>query len=760
MKKGFLLLLCLMMCLSPLPAPAEGAGLMLEAYLDDGFVTIPGLFLAADAALADGKTGSHILEDMEALAEMNDATDLLHIAMDNIASVGGEEYQRIVELKNSDYGLRDLSFYEDNVQEYDSSLEFGIYGFPDASEELTDLVKQYRKKAAHYCMQPFFWSESDIKAVFGKKFSQFKPASPRPGFACVIVPDKAECYPETSWDDGDNYEFLDTLNAAMNAMRITLEDDSPAFTGNPQLASVFLVFDIQYPFYAKYGTEGDVRGFNCTLTLTVQDASTHKSIAKFSASEKLGNTIYSWSDGISHADVPDIYSSNTFYKTFLPKVRLALQKERSAAASSRPVTVLNAGERVGALLLQVSEDLTDAWQKAICESGAGETAVDGDNVVCRLRGYDPGLDALGKYAKAEDKWAWFFSALENAAAYDLEVTLPLENGSLGSKAKTALKKAVKKAAASAEEAFGGDDFTDALKDILFPSPTAGKVKSADGFSEMTAAFRTWYSDYGSRPGLPEEAAAAAFYVQKSQTVSVGKGPHAISVACTGTSPEKLIENSLQAAMDRYAFLPSSERPFFGQEEDILSEEMLSAAISLAKKTGTKTTLTLDLDLITPYSLPDSYWEFFGDSDSVWYDTLDSLESLVEDLPEEAAVTTPKAGIVSGGKSGTEVRFKISSDAYPTYIIMRNTSTGKIAVSAFAYPKKTTTVHVPKGYYEIVWCSGPYWYGEDVLFGSLGTYNKSEEVEIKSDDYYHTFTLVGTDGGDITIYRADPDDLKP
>ena len=84
---------------------------------------------------------------------------------------------------------------------------------------------------------------------------------------------------------------------------------------------------------------------------------------------------------------------------------------------------------------------------------------------------------------------------------------------------------------------------------------------------------------------------------------------------------------------------------------------------------------------------------------------------------------------------------------------------KIAVTAMALQGKSVTVKVPQGFYYIAWCSGPYWYGEQELFSTLGTYSKSEKVEILSSRYYHTFKLVKSNTGNTSIYGANPDDFR-
>ena len=78
-------------------------------------------------------------------------------------------------------------------------------------------------------------------------------------------------------------------------------------TGNPQLASAFWVFDISWPFYAYYGTDGEVKGYSCRLTLSLMNAEDHKTAEKYTYTNVLEDTIYDWHDGIAEADIPEFY---------------------------------------------------------------------------------------------------------------------------------------------------------------------------------------------------------------------------------------------------------------------------------------------------------------------------------------------------------------------------------------------------------------------------------------------------------------------
>ena len=413
---------------------------------------------------------------------------------------------------------------------------------------------------------------------------------------------------------------------------------------------------------------------------------------------------------------------------------------------------------VNAWLLQQTSKLKDPWQKAILESGVRDLSVDGNKVTFSMRSYDPKIKSLGAYASASDPTAWLMSALQNASAYDLELSLDLEGGTVSSKSLKTLVTVIRKAAATAKKDFGGKDMTAALKDYLFPVPASGKVKTASDLSSPGTRFAAWYADHGDLLNhAPVEVAVAAFYLQKSQALSVKNGPHALELSCVGASLSDLTDDAVREIQDAQAYLPVSARTAVTDPEAMLKQALLTKVIPAVKKARQKTVLTLDVDNLAAGELPAAYRQYF--SSFSWDDTVYSLTSALNRLPDAAAQPLPKAGVLSGQNRGTRVIFKISDDSNPTYIIMRDSLTDRIAVTALAMPKKKTTVHVPQGHYYIAWCSGPYWYGEQELFSSLGSYSKSDQVEILGKRYYHTFTLVTSRDGNIPVTGANPADFR-
>ena len=444
-----------------------------------------------------------------------------------------------------------------------------------------------------------------------------------------------------------------------------------------------------------------------------------------------------------------LFLCGAFLYCAVPAFRNAAAEESSAG---------NMTKAVNTLLIEEASKMKDAWQKAVLESGIDQLSVDGNKVTFLMRSFDPKTKSLGAYAKAQDPSAWLMSALKNASSYDLEITLETDGGTFTPKSLKSFRSSVQKASAAAKKAFGGKEIAAALKNYLFPAPVSGKVRSASDLSSPDPSFSAWYSEHADLLGnAPVEVAVAAFYLQKSQAFNVKDGPHAITLTCVGAPLSGLVDNSIRAVTDTQAYLPLSSRSDAAGLENELKSAFLSTAFPELKKAKDKTELTLDLDDLMTGELPASYRQYF--SSFSWDTTVYSLSSALNELPDSAAKELPKPGVLSGNNKGTKVIFKISDESNPTYIIMRDANTDSIAVTAMALPGKSVTLRVPQGFYYIAWCSGPYWYGDQELFSSLGVYNKSERVEILGGRYYHTFKLVKTTKGNTSVYGANPDDFR-
>ena len=748
-------LLALLLCVMLLPfAPTASAGdnVTLDDYLSPGF-DMQDLFDAAEKALDKGADPKAVLEEMSAAVSELDALQYLDCAIGNIMADANPETKSITKLVNN----RRLSIETSSDYEYIAKPRYSIYDTPSVSDSVKEMLGKTKGNA---CLEPAFWSESDFNKIFNTKPEQFKPAEPRPAHVCVVIRDKTQSAPEEKWKN-DQDAITETLEQVLNDLTSVLDDDQPVFTGNPQLASSLWIIEIRYSLRGRYGDEGKIKGYNISLTLSVLDTKTHKQTAELKHTEILPNTIWEWDNWIAKAELPGIYNSDDYmakFQKWAKTVRPLLKQERSAAAANTRITGYNAEKVLNALLVRQTEKLADAWQKAIYTAGAKNISMEDGNLSFTLRSFDPKLSDLGPWSKAEDPEQWLHTALENASEYDLAVSLPLQDGTVPQKGITTLKTAVQKAAAAAKTAFSSKDMTAALKDALFPLPYEGELTSSSQLRTPTEAFAAWYDRHSILPGydVPCSVAASVLAYRKVQNVNVQGGPHAITFTCAGESLKELGSDSISKVTDEQAFLPASKREVDDPQEALV-RALAIRTVSAMKKVKAKAEISVDLDVLARDSLPAEYKQMF--TEFRWEDLVEKLSDTLDRLPDEAAQEMPKNGIIKGGKKGTTVVFRAGDQTYPTYLIMRDTSTDKIAVSAMLHPKKSITVHVPKGKYEIAWCSGPYWFGTKVLFAGLGQYNKSETVKIRDKNYRHTYTLVAAKDEGVSFYDADPSDFQ-
>ncbi|MGI6726687.1 MAG: hypothetical protein ACOX62_11000 [Christensenellales bacterium] len=747
MKKLFAPVFALILILALYaPAPAEGTaqtGLAAYGDCDD----VESLLDTADRALADGMDPKAVGEEMYALAEANGLADAFSWHTENIAASDTDEYRRF---QNS------FPHFDRMLPDHTDGQVNGVSVY--SATEVSDAMKALlADPGAQFCYEPVYWSESDFANFYGVSYAKFKPSRPRAGYVCVVVKDGAESAPKTGWKKDEEGDFDNALTQHVAELLWKLEDDAPILTGNPNLASSFLVFDLQYPFRGFYGSEEPyVKGYNCTVSLTLTNAKSRSAIASITRTNRLGNTIYSWNNWIAKADVPELYEGRD-YAGFAEKIRAALIKERAKAVSARKITNLNAGSVLNGILAEQADKTKNAWQAAIYNAGTKNAKLEDGALTFNLRGYDPLLSELGKYASAEDKTAWLMSALTNAAAYRLALSVPVKDGEVTAKGLNALKQAVTKAASAAQKAFGGKELSAALTAYLFPSPIDGKLASASDLLKPTEAFADRMSEMRLAADTPENALSSLFYAQKSQTLNAKGGPDALAMSCVGVDPASLLQLAYTAVLDAQAYLPKEGR--FDTHDallDALKQGIADKAVAAKKKANYKFTVTFSVDDLLAGRLPADYAAYLGAF--AYEESAEGLETTVERLPDIAAIPMPKTGRLSGSTSGTQVTFLLSKDSKATYIQMRRADSNALAVSCFVEAGKRITVKVPSGEYTIAWGSGPYWYGEELLFGDLGAYSKSDPTGIKGRNYKHTFTLESSEEGDVGFHDADLSDF--
>ncbi len=758
--KRKLLVLILSLSLLFTAVSAEDAGKPVGDYFSSVW-DISDIFEGAEDALEAGADPAAVYEAMTAAAEENEMMPYFRYALETAAAADSEQTKKLNKMADNERrDLDDIPLYSERAKK--NSIGFNAYDKAYTGSEA--FMAMIADPSAQACVLPMIWSESDFKSFYGVTFAKFKPSRPRPGYACVVVTDTTQSWPETKWTSGDLEILQDFIQDFISNDMLSVSDEDSdlqevAFTGNPNLASTFWVFDLKFVFYSYYGDSDnprEVRGFHTDGGVTIMDAA-HKTVGKLTARSKLANRIYRWSDGIAYADPPELWE-NAGFSAFRTKLIKELRLEDSTANSGRIITAVNARSVINDLLMEQTANNKDNWQIAICESGATDVSVGENTITFTLRSYNPKVKDLGAYAKAEDKIAWLQTALKNASAYDLTLTLPTEGGKLTTKAMTTLKNEIKKAANTAKTGFATANMTSALKDWLFPVPVDAKaVKDPAVLLEPTEAFTKFSTilDPDSASGDARTLKAIACWSVKTFKPVFTGGPHAVTISIVGGDPAKMLSESSKALLDEMAFQPADMRSDVSEQS--LTAKLAQSAVTAHTKGTAKRDIVIDLDDLAEGKMPAAYREFMEAFEMD--ETLEALEDSAGRLLDIPAISMPKTGLLSGGKSGTQVYFKVGADSNATYIQMQEAASGKVAGTVFVMPGKKAVMRVPSGMYDVVYCSGPYWYGEEKLFGNLGVYQKNQEtMEVLGAKYFHTITLEKVEDGNFAFEDCSPDDF--
>ena len=752
-------IICAVLALALAISAAALAGAEQEAAASSryaGCETINSIFEAAEAALSEGTDPAQVYAEMCSAAEEKQMLREFRYALENAAAYGSQQYEDAAAVANmSD---RKLDLDEPPFQSRWDRIGFDPYGHYSGSDAFMEMISD---PGARYCLEQAVWTESDFSKVFGTAFSKFRPARPRPGYVCLVITDRSQSAPETTWN-GSTLGYFET--AVDHMMRLTEDSEmKPVFTGNPDLASSFWVFEITYPFYAWYGHNNsrEVRGFNCNSAMTVFDATNHRPTSKCNDQSRLPRTIYSWHNGIAEADVPYL-NENGKFKDFVSKAEKATKKQYETEDTSARILPVNAQNAVNSLLLEQAEQSTDAWLREICGSGARDVVYHSDSVSFSLRGFDPKVKELGAYAKAADGNAWLRSALENASAYDLKLTLDMEDGRLTKQAKTSLTNALKRAAAAAQSGLGGKDMASALAERFFPAPVVGKFKEASELLTPSNAFSEWYGSNGlADTGLSVEDLAIFCYAQKSQALSAKAGPHQMEMTCTGADPAAMAAESARAVLDDMAYAPATARASADQAESLLREKLAEAAMAAHSKATGKYTFTIDLDELAAGKNPAGYLDKLAEFNVGKTMETVGIRTTAANFPEAGAQALPKAGKLQSwteDKTGIKVAFDLYDGADPTYLLVLSAKDNSRFASAFITPGKKVTLQLPEGEYRFAIASGKWWYGEEELFSANGSYWISKIMQVLGTKKSPAFIL-DPNRDELKFEKASPEDFR-
>jgi hypothetical protein len=135
----------------------------------------------------------------------------------------------------------------------------------------------------------------------------------------------------------------------------------------------------------------------------------------------------------------------------------------------------------------------------------------------------------------------------------------------------------------------------------------------------------------------------------------------------------------------------------------------------------------------------------------------AIQPKLEKLNKEKVVKEqelPSSKVLQGTSSGTKIN--IISEGEPDLILTFKKS-NKVVLKVMVRAKKTVTVRVPSGEYEIIMAAGDTYYGPKYTYGPTGTYRKTTmTVSVARSGnrvYYHDLTINKASGGTMTTTSA-------
>ncbi|MCR5567508.1 MAG: hypothetical protein K6F61_11705 [Clostridiales bacterium] len=732
----------------------ENSGL-LETFM--AYDTIPSLFEAAEDALREGIDPAAVLDALYEAADQKDMYPYFTYALENYVSMGGKGYNALMDVLSSEESTRhELNYDWSSDRSYISSISFDAYSTRQASEAFKSMVND---SGAQYCAPACLLKEKDFKTLYNTDFSKFVPSRPRAGYMCIVVKKDAHSWPNKTWSDSDeDDDFLEQFSAVISAVCDSCGDSAPVITGNPNLASDFLIYDVSFSANRNYiiNNVTRVRGYNTVFSVTLKDASTKKDLASYKETVKIklnAGMYFKWDNGIMKVtDTPD-FSNNSSMKSFGKAIASEVRKQENLASATRPLTERNAKAVLAGILETQAKD-ADAWEYAIYTGGAENISLNGSEVSFSLRSFDPKLKDLGSYRKAKSTSGWIAGAAKNIGAHDLNLTLKISDGKPTAQSLAQIKNAVRKAAGTAKKAYSSSDMVTALKDYLFPAPLEGKVSKYTQLPEPSDSFKELFSDrFRENEYLTAELFSIICYGQKNLTVDTRNGPHNLGLTLTGIAdPDKTVASAADTVVENMAALPVGERTALEDPEHALLETIAKTAFSAKEKH----TMSIDADELGISSMPDSYMNYLARYDI--RSVLESMTGKIEVLPETAAVKMPGSKLLSGGKSGQPLTVKLPAGGKPTYIQVRNEDSRAVVATLFIHPGKSVSLKVPVGEYYLVYCSGTVWHGEKYFFNEPDAISVSESFEMKHN-HTMSITLELVSDGNMGVHSGSMDDLE-
>ena len=728
----------------------------LAAYGD--ILDIYSLLEAAETALERGMPQRPVYRAMLEAAKENDLSPQAEYLLENMAAYGSDMQLKLSEMLEED---------DREIGIWNASPRVGE-GFqsPYSDGDVTECSDAFRAmiadSRAQYNVKPMVWKEEEFASVLGADFSWFTPSGPRPGYVCVVIKRGAEQLPGIVWPNDEYYyganvsrQAADVAGTMLDEIGSLSQDAMPVLTGNPNLASVFWVYDVRYP---QNGTviryEDEVPAYDCEVTLTVMDAVSKQKIAELTVRQEVDKE-RSWGEGDEFiaADIPMLYYSDAFRNGVVRDTAQYLLEAYCVQDAERPITEYNMRTVVNAVLVKQTIGNNDAWQRAVYQAGVGENVELGeDSITFTLRGFDPNLEGAGPYAEAESLHSWLQVTIGSANEYSLQLTLPTANGRLTDEAIETLRCEAAGAAETARNAFASPDMTAALKDWLFTEPLDAEAQAPEDLLTTSERYDTIAASfYYSAEGEPLTNTQRGIlnYAVRNLQVDLSGGPHSVVFAGTGLDP---------AAVSGYGDEIFEEQKYLNYEDrrdahDAVNLKAAEAAIHARQSgTGSVFSITVDLDSFLRDDLPAEYVAYL--KSFKLGTTSERTQERLWQLPFYAAQPFPPNGLMSGGQSGTLIRVQLSGNSSETYIVMREYESDEIRATAFIEPERYVDIRVPAGDYCALYCSGECWYGTEELFGDYGVYQQSEILPIEGGHEY-TLTLEAIVDGNVNVWGADP-----
>ncbi len=409
----------------------------------------------------------------------------------------------------------------------------------------------------------------------------------------------------------------------------------------------------------------------------------------------------------------------------------------------------DASSLASGLLSAQAEKQADPWVLAILRSEPRDAHVQGDSLLFTLRGYDAGLKDLGSYSQAADPDAWRERLLENLSEWNLQISVPLEDGAPGKKAGNLLMKDVKQAAKTARAAFAKKDVTQALTDLFFCAPSDEKKVTGAHLLTVTDEFAAFIK---ARPELfPCESPvewAPAFHPLRDWSISAAQGPEKLLMTFRGLNYEALINTAFDEAAWSLASVSVTERLSRENLPVLWRGTLADVCVRMCEKKGPVREVEFSLDDLTAGKLPEAYVSSFAA-----YTPAAALQKLTEaydQLSPAPCQEFPKSGVNTAASRGRSIKVTVEKEGRNTYVQFCDSDTGVLRGDAFITPGKSVNVKIPEGSYVVRFASGSAWYGLSGLFGPLGTYQVSDPIIVAKPKWSLT---AGKDSEGFTLHEA-------